>query len=423
MKKYCKALVNLGLAVIIFLAVLLLLPRAIVFLAPFVAGWIVALIAGPLVRFFEEKIKLKRKIGSAFVIIVVIAAVVLILYFAVAKLVEEVVGLIGALPEMWAGMESDFSDIGSRLSGIVAKLPPDMQDGINETVGTIGAYLGDFFGRIGTPTIVAAGNLAKQLPSIFIALIMALLSSYFFVAERDQINEWFAKHTPAAIQLRYRMMHNSLVKSVGGYFKAQLKIEVWMYFLLLIGLGVLHVNYFGLIALVIAFMDFLPFLGTGTILIPWAVVRILTGNYQVAVGLLIIWGVGQLARQLIQPKIVGDSMGVPPLPTLFLLYIGYKVGGVVGMIVAVPLGILVYSMYQEGAFDTLKKSVLILTAGINRFRRIGKEDLFEVEEMNMRNEEAARNLEESRAELSREKEKERQEKQQKREAGKKRFKK
>lgn len=184
MKKYCKALVNLGLAVIIFLAVLLLLPRAIVFLAPFVAGWIVALIAGPLVRFFEEKIKLKRKIGSAFVIIVVIAAVVLILYFAVAKLVEEVVGLIGALPEMWAGMESDFSDIGSRLSGIVAKLPPDMQDGINETVGTIGAYLGDFFGRIGTPTIVAAGNLAKQLPSIFIALIMALLSSYFFVAPR-----------------------------------------------------------------------------------------------------------------------------------------------------------------------------------------------------------------------------------------------
>jgi sporulation integral membrane protein YtvI len=420
MKKYCKALVNLGLAAGIFLAILLLLPRLIVFFAPFVAGWIVALIAGPLVRFFEEKIKLKRKIGGAFVIIVVIAAVVLILYFVIAKLVEEAGGLISALPEMWEGMETDLGSIGQSLSVVAEKLPENIQEGINNTVETVGEYMGDLLGRISTPTIAAAGNLAKQLPSIFIGIIMALLSSYFFVAERDQINEWFEKHTPAALQLRYRMMHNSLVKSVGGYFKAQFKIEVWMYLLLLLGLGILHVNYFGLIALVIAFMDFLPFLGTGTILIPWAIVRILTGNYQTAVGLLIIWGVGQLARQLIQPKIVGDSMGVAPLPTLFLLYIGYKVGGVVGMIIAVPLGILVYSMYQEGAFDTLKKSVLILTAGINRFRRIGQEDLFEVDEMNMRNEAAAKEVEESRAEMERMKEEERLARQQKREARKKR---
>ena len=158
------------------------------------------------------------------------------------------------------------------------------------------------------------------------------------------------------------------------------------------------------IMLVIAFMDFLPFLGTGTVLIPWAVIRILTADYKVAIGLLIIWGGGQLARQLIQPKIVGDSMGVAPLPTLFLLYIGYKVGSVVGMIVAVPLGILVYSMYQEGAFETTRNSVMILVAGINKFRRLGKEDLFEVEEMELRNEETAKMLESQREAEKQEKE-------------------
>ena len=156
-------------------------------------------------------------------------------------------------------------------------------------------------------------------------------------------------------------------------------------------------NYFGLIALGIAILDFLPFLGTGTVLIPWAVIRILTAQYQTAIGLLVIWGVGQLARQLIQPKIVGDSIGVPPLPTLFLLYIGYKVGGVIGMILAVPLGLLVYSLYQDGAFDTTKNSVLVLTAGINRFRRLEKEDMAEVEEMHRRNEEEAKRLEEAEA--------------------------
>ena len=127
-------------------------------------------------------------------------------------------------------------------------------------------------------------------------------------------------------------------------------------------------------------------------LIPWAVIRILTAQYKTAIGLLVIWGVGQLARQLIQPKIVGDSIGVPPLPTLFLLYIGYKLGGVLGMILAVPLGLLVYSLYEEGAFDTTKNSILILTAGINRFRRLDKGDMSEVEEMNRRNEETARML-------------------------------
>lgn len=116
-------------------------------------------------------------------------------------------------------------------------------------------------------------------------------------------------------------------------------------------------------------------------MVPWAIVKILSADYKMAIGLLIIWGVGQLARQLIQPKIVGDSVGVPPLPTLFLLFIGYKVGSVLGMILAVPLGLILYTMYKEGAFDTTKNSVLILVAGLNRFRRLQKEDLEEVEEM------------------------------------------
>ena len=85
MKKYCKALVNLGVAFIILLLIVFLVPKLLVFFAPFVAGWIIALIASPLVRFFEEKVKIKRKAGSAFVIVAVIALVILILYLVGAK--------------------------------------------------------------------------------------------------------------------------------------------------------------------------------------------------------------------------------------------------------------------------------------------------------------------------------------------------
>lgn len=375
MKKYVKALVNLTIALVIFLLTIFLLPRLLVFFSPFVVGWIVALIASPLVHFFDAKLKIKRKAGSAVVIVLVICLVLLVLYFAGSKLVKEGVGLINELPSMWENAEEDFEDIAKNLSVVYERLPLDLQQGISNVSGEITSYLGEIVGGISTPTIAAVGNFAKQLPAAVIGLIMTLLSSYCFVAERENITEWFRKVTPASIQDRYLIVKRSLVKAVGGYFKAQLRIELWMYLLLVIGLAVLRVDYVLLIALLIAFLDFIPFFGTGTVLVPWAIIKILSANYKMAIGLLIIWGVGQLVRQLIQPKIVGDSIGVAPIPTLFLLYVGYRLGGVLGMIVAVPIGLIVYTMYTEGVFQTTKNSLLILVNGINQFRRLEERDL------------------------------------------------
>lgn len=381
MTKYWKALVNIVIAIVMVVLVLWLVPKLLWFFLPFVVGWIISLIAAPLVKFFEEKLKIRRKAGSAFVIVAVIAVVVLVLYGICARLAEEVMGLMNALPAMWKSAGTDFEEIGDRLSILVNRLPADMQETLSHLAQQANTYAGELVGKLSTPTIAAVGNFARQLPGILIGIIMCLLSSYFFVAEKSQISSWFGEHMPRSVRERYHMIRDGLMKAVGGYFKAQLKIEVWMYVLLVIGLAILRVDYALLIALGIAFLDFLPFFGTGTVMVPWAIVKILSADYKMAIGLLIIWGVGQLARQLIQPKIVGDSVGVPPLPTLFLLFIGYKVGSVLGMILAVPLGLILYTMYEEGAFDTTKNSVLILVAGINRFRRLQKEDLEEVEEM------------------------------------------
>ena len=375
MKKYWKALVNLIVALAILLSIIFLVPRLLLFFFPFVIGWMIALIASPFVRFFEEKVKLKRKAGSAFVIIVVIGLVVLLLYLLITKLCHEVVGLVNSLPELWENAEKDFAQIGEKLNIIYKRLPVNVQSSLNSFTDQIGSYVGELLGELGTPTIIAVGNFAKQLPSILISTIMALLFSYFYVAERKEINEWFRTHTPKNLQDRYHLIKGSMLKAVGGYFKAQLKIEVWMYLLLVIGLSILKVDYALLIAIGIAFLDFLPFFGTGTVMVPWAIIKILSSGYQMAVGLLIIWGVGQLARQIIQPKIVGDSMGVPSIPTLLLLYVGYKLSGVIGMIIAIPLGLIIYTMYEEGVFDTTKNSIRILVSGINRFRKLKDDDL------------------------------------------------
>ena len=382
MKKYWKAITNIVIALVCLLLAILLIPRLLVFFAPFVAAWIVAAMAGPLVRFFEEKLKIKRKAGSAFVIVVVLAILIFLIYLGGAKLGREVVSFINSIPEMWAGAEEDFRVIGEKLDVLYRRLPVEIQDKLSGIANNLVQSIGDIIGQIGSPTLEAVGNFAKSLPSVLIGVVMGLLSSYFFVAERAEINAWFREHIPENLQRQYMLVKKSMVRAVGGYLKAQLKIEIWMYLLLVIGLSILRVNYAFLIAIGIAFLDILPFFGTGTVLVPWALIKLLSSDYVVAIGLFVLWGVGQLARQMIQPKIVGDSIGVPAIPTLFLLYIGYKLSGVVGMIVAVPIGLILITMYEEGVFDTTKNSIRILGHGVNRFRKLTPEDLKELTEGN-----------------------------------------
>ena len=388
MKKYVKAILNLVIALIILIAVVWLVPRGIVFFMPFLIGWMIALIAGPVVRFLEKKLKIRRKAGSAFVIIAVIGLVVLAGYLLVGNLIHELTGFARDLPQMWDSLQGDFDAIAKNFSVIYDKLPEDIQNTIDSIADSASDIAGDFIGKLSSPTIAAVGNFAKQLPTFIIGLIMCLLSSYLFVAEKEQIMLGIKKHMPEALLYRLRLMKRSLVKAVGGYFKAQIKIEVWIYLLLVIGFFVLGVDYAPLIAFGIAILDFLPFFGTGTAMVPWAIVKFLSADYIMTIGLLVIWGVSQLVRQIIQPKIVGDSVGVPPLPTLFLLYIGYMLGGVMGMIVAVPIGIILFTMYEEGAFDTTKNSIRILSAGLNHFRKLTPQDMYIIDTYRQECEEA-----------------------------------
>lgn len=407
MRKYAKALTNIIIALVVLLALIFILPKLLVFFLPFVIGGIVALIASPVVRFFEEKLKLKRKIGGAFVIVAVIALIALAAYFLIAQLVLQILSFAEAAPTLWPAIEAEISNIGKSVNTFLAKIPGNLDLNLNRIGMKASELVSNLIAGSGTPTLEIAGNIAKSLPGIFIGVIMSLLSAYFFLADRDDLYRWCRKYVPLSVQARFQIVVDSIYKSVGGYFKAQLKIEIWIYLMLVLGLFLLGQDYFLIIALGIAFLDFLPVFGSGIILFPWAVVKFFNADYKMTIGLLILWGGAQLVRQLIQPKIVGDSLGVKPLPTLILLYVGYKVNGVLGMLVAVPIGLLFIAMYEEGVFETTKNSVLVLSAGLNRFRKFVPEDLEEMEEQQKRNEALAAEMHQKKleAEEARRKEK------------------
>jgi len=383
-RKYLKVIINLFLAMATFSLVIFIVPSILNYFMPFIVGAIIAAIANPLVRFFEEKMRIKRKAGTVVVIVLVIGAIILIGYLIISMLITETISFVNGLPKIWKSFEGDFATIQANWAIFLDKLPLNVQSSVNDIILQLTTYIGDLVSSIGTPTVNAVSNFAKHVPSTVIAILMCLLSSYFFIADRENITKAFHTYLPVSIQNKWNILKNCFTKAIGGYFKAQFKIEIWIYLLLVVGFAILQVDYLLLIALGIAFLDFLPFFGTGIIMLPWAVIKFLTGDYKMAIGLVIIWGVCLLIRQLIQPKIMGDSVGLPALPTLVLLFVGFKIGSVAGIILAVPVGIIVLNLIQAGMFETTTKSIEILVCGINNFRQLNDSDLAEVNRVKRR---------------------------------------
>ncbi len=350
-KKYVKSIVVFLFTIVAIAAGIFLGIKFMKFFMPFVIGWLIALIANPLVRMLERRLKVARKHTSMFLIIGVLAAIVGGLYLIGVKTIEETRLLIEQAPAMYEGIREDFQVAGENLSMIIEEFPESVQDSFQEFQDNVGTLAGKAVSKISQITVDQAGAIAKNLPSILIAIIFTILSAYFFIADRDKILEFGRANTPKVIQEHWRMLTDSLKKVFGGYFKAQFKIMGVIGVIIFIGLMILHVKFAAVFAVLIALLDMLPFLGTGTAFVPWALFKIISGDVQYAVGLIILYLITQLVRRIIEPKVVGDTIGINPLLTLVFMYAGYQFSGVLGMILAVPVGAIAINFYKAGVFD------------------------------------------------------------------------
>ena len=371
-EKYLKICLNLLVAAVVLFLILFAVPKLLVFFMPFVVGWIIATIANPLVRFFEKRLKIVRKHGTAIVIVLVLAVIVLISYGVIGKIVTEAMEFVKDFPTYVESIKADYTEISDNMNELIDKLPKGISkqvDSFTDGLGDIGAKL---VKGISAPTFGALGQAASHVPSILIGIIFGFLASYFFIADRELIYGWIGKHIPEATKEKGIRAFGEVKSVVGGYFKAQFKIMFVVYIIVTIGLFILHVPFALLAGLGIAFLDMLPFFGTGTVLCPWALLKFLDGDHKMAIGLLIIYAVSQLVRQLIQPKLLGDSIGLNPFATLFFMYIGYQWGSVLGMIVAVPIAMIIINLSKAGVFDNFIYTIRLLVDDINTRRKYDK---------------------------------------------------
>lgn len=368
-KRILRILLNILVPAAGIVLVCTLGPWLLKFFMPFVIGWCIAMIANPLVRFLEKRLKLVRRHSSVLIVVLVLAVVIGLVYFLISRLFLEMAGLIKDLPQLYQAGKEEVQNALLTLSHVFERLPEGIQNSISQLNNNLGELAGNVVSKIAFPTVTVAGNVAKRIPTALINSIVVILSSYFFIVEREQILAFLRQTMPEGVRAYAEFLKKDLKRLVGGYFLAQFRIMFVVAVILAVGFLVLGVSYGLILAVLIAFLDFLPLFGTGTALFPWALVKLLSGEWAFAAGLILLYVLTQAVRQIIQPKIVGDSLGLPPFATLFLLYLGFKVRGISGMILAVPIGILAVNLYQFGIFDSLIANVKLLAEEINRFRR------------------------------------------------------
>lgn len=371
-KKYARVILNIIIPILVIWVVCFWGPRLLVYFMPFVIGWIIAMIANPLVRFLERHLRIIRKHSSVLIVVIVLAGVITGLYFLIYWLVMQILELAKQLPDLYNAVNLELQLMAVKFSRIFNLFPESIQKSWLTFTENVGSYIGVLVQKAASPTVEVAGSVAKGIPNALVHVVITILSSYFFIAERDRIMEIWRRYMPDGVKRYFDYLRKDVKHLVGGYFLAQLKIMLVVAIILCIGFVVLGVNYSVLLAILIAILDFLPLFGTGTVLIPWAIYQLLSGNFAMAVGLALLYVLTQVVRQVVQPKIVGDMMGIPPLMTLLILYLGFKVRGLTGMILAVPISMVIMSLYQYGSFNMLIENVRILIHDINEFRKGGE---------------------------------------------------
>lgn len=333
------------------LLLIFVLPKAIVFLWPFVAGWIISMMAHPVIEYLEKKVKLPKKFGSAILIAAVITGIIVVLYFAVRGIALQVIGFIQDAPDIRHEIMRQGMIFQKKIEQFLSILPPSFGKQFDQWSGSIGDLFKKAASSAGDYGVAHAGGVAKGVTSGLLGLVVMLFAAYMFSLEREKLIAWYEKCIPGFVKHKINVFMKNSVGVLVSYCLAQLKIMIVIIAILWIGFFIAGIGHSFIYSVLVGIVDIFPILGTGTVIIPWAIFKLITGDIKTAVILLIIYAICLVLKQVLQPKMMGDSMGISALTTIFLIYVGLKFGGLGGMLLALIFGMFVINLYRLGVFD------------------------------------------------------------------------
>lgn len=320
------------------LAAVLLLPLTL----PVVLGaGLAVLLNGTIVK-LQRKTGLGRGMAAGLTVTGTLLAAGSVLYLLGRMLLHEAAAISGALP----GMLETLSGYGRAAAEFLSRLGSRLPDGVGDALSAWGQELMSGSGTLAQKLYEGIFSLVSRflgaLPDSIFFLMTLILSAYFAAGELPRLREVGHLKLPEGVSRWVSTAGGSVRRALGGWFRAQLKLMGVTFLLLTVGLLLLRVDSPLLLAVLISVLDALPVFGTGTVLIPWAVVSILSGNMGLGLGLLGLYGAAALTRNVLEPKVLGATLGLSPLLTLVAIYAGWRLFGLWGMI-GLPMGAMVLS--------------------------------------------------------------------------------
>ncbi len=368
-----RILVNLGVALAGVLLLIFVVPQLVRFLMPLIVAWIVAMIANPIIRFLEKRIKIMRKHGSALVIILVLAALIAAFYGLAVLVASQFSSWVTELPEVYDSVTQNLQHLFRSLHQKYNIIPADVKLAFDQRENMLDSYIqkaiDGLLKMVKSGSLSKVSSLASSLMDFLVYAILTILASYFMTVEKDHFTKLLQEKTPAGVQRIWDKIKKIFIRAIGGYFKAHFQIMIVIFFITVIPFAFMGISYSGLLAVVIAIVDFLPFFGAGTVLVPWAFYRLVTGSYTYAAILFVIYVVVLIVRQALEPKLIGDNIGTSPFETLVFMLVGYRLAGMLGLIVGIPVGMILMECYREGMFDNYIRGIKILAHDINEYRK------------------------------------------------------
>lgn len=318
---------------------LLLFKFALPALLPVLLGWLFSLVCVPLSSKIFPSSAASKRFVRGFLCILIIILLFVLLGLGARRLILELSEYIEKLtfdPQILEGalqnviQKTQDSKLFLGVEKIVSRLDKYAAHADTVILNVIEKLLSGLTGYVSS----MAKSAILGIPTAFLFVITFIISAYYFCVDREKIYAFFSSLIPQSAMPFFKKAKKPLSDSILSYLKASLILLFITFFEVFLGLCFLRVRYSLLISAVVAIVDFLPILGAGIVLIPWAIYCFIISKSGLGIGLILLFLVVTVVRRMLEPKIMAKKMGVHPLCMIASLYIGLRLFGGVGLILA-----------------------------------------------------------------------------------------
>ncbi len=330
---------NLFSALALGLGAWLVLKFLMPILFPFLLGAGLALLAEPGVKFLCGRFRLPRIAATAACVSLVFCGICALTVTFLALMVRELRALSGVLPDMAEAAGTGMVTLRDWLYALAQQAPEELRPVLENGTSSLFSGGAALLSRGMDFLLGLAGGILRHLPDSALGLGTAVLSGYMISAKLPRIREKTAALFSKEKWKRTVLSLSRIRTAAAGWIAAEVKLAGVTFLILMAGFFLLRIPYAPLWALAVSLVDAFPVLGTGTVLLPWALVCLIQGDGARAVGLVGIYVTASVSRSILEPKLVGHHLGLDSLTTLLILYAGYRLWGIGGMLLAPMLAV------------------------------------------------------------------------------------